>query len=143
MGSLFVSLCVALSVTDHSTLSRQMIGRGAYLKKLWLPGASSICGLTGPYGMSTARANGCRKSTVPRTRRIWRRRHLAVDGNTEMIMASSLTQTENHVEDPSQVAPRLDRVDADIGSITANGAYVGVSTCGTAPPTASENLYQR
>lgn len=31
-GSLFVSLCVALSVTDHSTLSRQMIGRGVYLK---------------------------------------------------------------------------------------------------------------
>ncbi|MGS0756635.1 transposase, partial [Roseateles sp. GG27B] len=51
---------------------------------------------------------------------------LAVDALTGMLMA--LTLTENDVGDPSQVAPLLDQVDAEIGSVTADGAYDGMST---------------
>ena len=51
--------------------------------------------------------------------------HLLID-STGMIMASTLT--ENEVGDPSQVAPLLDQVDAEIGSVTADGAYDGMPT---------------
>ncbi len=43
-----------------------------------------------------------------------------------MIMAATLT--ENDVGDPLQVAPLLDQVDAEIVSVTADGAYDGAPT---------------
>ena len=46
-----------------------------------------------------------------------------------MIMASTLT--ENDIGDPSQVAPLLDQVDAQIVSVTADGAYDGMPTYDT------------
>ena len=64
-----------------------------------------------------------------RARRTWRKLHLAVDAVAGMIMASTLT--ENDVGDPSQVAPLLDQVDAQIGSVTADGAYDGIPTYDT------------
>jgi hypothetical protein len=51
---------------------------------------------------------------------------LAVDADTGMIMASTLTG--NDVGDPSQVAPLLDQIDAKIASVTADGAYDGMPT---------------
>jgi len=41
-----------------------------------------------------------------KARRTWKKLHLAVDADTGMIMASTLTG--NDVGDPSQVAPLLD-----------------------------------
>ena len=61
-----------------------------------------------------------------RARRTWRKLHLAVDAETGMIMASPLAR--NDMGDPSQVAPLLDQVDAEIGSVMADGAYDGVPT---------------
>ena len=52
-----------------------------------------------------------------------------MDALTAMIMASTLT--ENDVGDPSQVAPLLDQVDAEIVSVTADGAYDGAPTYNT------------
>ncbi len=52
--------------------------------------------------------------------------HLAVDADTGMIMASTLTG--NDVGDPSQVAPLLDQIEATIASVTADGAYDGMPT---------------
>ncbi len=49
-----------------------------------------------------------------------------MDALTGMNMASTLT--ENDVGDPSQVAPLLDQVDAEIGSVTADGACDGMPT---------------
>lgn len=46
-----------------------------------------------------------------------------MDADTGMIMSSTLT--ENDVGDPSQVTALLERVDAEIGSVTADGAYDG------------------
>jgi len=43
-----------------------------------------------------------------------------------MLMASTLTG--NDVGDPSQVAPRLGQIDAEIASVTADGAYDGMAT---------------
>ena len=52
-----------------------------------------------------------------------------MDALTAMIMASTLT--ENDVGDPSQVAPLLDQVDAEIVSVIADGAYDGAPTYDT------------
>ena len=52
--------------------------------------------------------------------------HLAVDADTGMIMASTLTG--NDIGDPSQVAPLLDQIEATIASVTADGAYDGMPT---------------
>ena len=61
-----------------------------------------------------------------KARRTWKKLHLAVDANTGMIMASTLTG--NDVGDPSQVAPLLDQIEATIASVTADGAYDGMPT---------------
>lgn len=52
--------------------------------------------------------------------------HLAVDADTGMIMASTLTG--NDVGDPPQVAQLLDQIRATIASVTADGAYDGMPT---------------
>ena len=57
---------------------------------------------------------------------MWRKLHLAVDADTGMVMASTLTG--NEVGDPSQVAPLLDQIEATIASVTADGAYDGMPT---------------
>jgi hypothetical protein len=49
-----------------------------------------------------------------------------VDAGAGMIMASSLTG--NDVGDPSQVAPLLEQIDAEIASVTTDGAYDGTPT---------------
>ena len=61
-----------------------------------------------------------------KARRTWRKLHLAVDADSAMIMASTLTG--NDVGDPSQVAPLLDQIEATIASVTADGAYDGTPT---------------
>jgi hypothetical protein len=59
-----------------------------------------------------------------RARRTWKKLHLAVDADTGMVMASTLTGSD--VGDPSQVAPLLDQIEASIASVTADGAYDGM-----------------
>jgi hypothetical protein len=61
-----------------------------------------------------------------RARRTWKKLHLAVDADTGIIMASTLTG--NDVGDPSQVAPLLDQIEAPISGVTADGAYDGAPT---------------
>ena len=61
-----------------------------------------------------------------KARRTWRELHPAVDGDTGMIIASTLTG--NDVGDPSQVAPPLDQIKVSIASVTAGGAYDGMPT---------------
>ena len=61
-----------------------------------------------------------------RTRRTWRKLHLAVDANSGMIVTSTLTETE--AGDPSQVKQLLDQVPGEIASVTADGAYDGAPT---------------
>jgi len=59
-----------------------------------------------------------------KARRTWKKLHLAVDADTGMIMASTLTG--NDVGDPSQVTPLLDQIETTIASVTADGAYDGM-----------------
>ena len=61
-----------------------------------------------------------------RARRTWRKLHLAVDADTGLIMAETLT--DNEVGDPTEVRPLLDQIDTEIASVTADGAYDGAPT---------------
>ena len=61
-----------------------------------------------------------------KSRRSWRKLHLAVDADTGYIVASILT--EQDADDPSQVGPLLDQIEHEIGQVTADGAYDGDPT---------------
>ena len=61
-----------------------------------------------------------------KSRRTWRKLHLAVDAVSGMIVAQTLTDQD--VDDPSQVAPLLDQISDPMGRVTANAAYDGAST---------------
>jgi hypothetical protein len=58
-----------------------------------------------------------------KSRRTWRKLHLAVDAANGMIMAQTLTDQD--ADDPSQVGPLLDQIDDPIIPVTADGAYDG------------------
>jgi transposase len=58
-----------------------------------------------------------------KSRRSWRKLHLAVDADTGQIVASILTGQD--ADDPSQVEPLLDQIEQEIGQVTADGAYDG------------------
>jgi len=61
-----------------------------------------------------------------KSRRNWRKLHLAVDANIGEIIAHKLT--DQNTDDPSQVAPLLDQIDGEIDQFTADGAYDGKLT---------------
>src|SRR5208283_6081451 len=56
-----------------------------------------------------------------KSRRKWRKLHLAVDAASGMIVAQTLTAQD--ADDPSQVAPLLDQIGGPIVRVTADGAY--------------------
>ena len=56
-----------------------------------------------------------------KTRRSWRKLHIAVDADTGQIAAAALTTSD--VDDASQVGPLLDQVNGPVVSFTADGAY--------------------
>ena len=61
-----------------------------------------------------------------KSRRTWRKLHLAVDAGSGLIVAHTLTDQD--VDDPSQVAPLLDQIGAKIARVVADGAYDGDPT---------------
>jgi Transposase DDE domain len=58
-----------------------------------------------------------------RSPRRWRKLHLGVDADTHEIVAVELTPDD--VGDVSEVPALLDQIDAEIASLTADGAYDG------------------
>jgi Transposase DDE domain len=57
----------------------------------------------------------------PKSRRKWRKLHLAVDAGSGMIVARILTDQDG--DDPSQVVPLLDQIAGRFTRVTADGAY--------------------
>ena len=126
MASVFELMGVSLATPDHSTLSRRAMTMASISKGCRLPDGPVhlLIDSTGlkVYGVG----EWLQEKHGVRARRTWRKLHLAVDAETGMVMASTLTG--NGVGDPSQVAPLLEQVDAGIGSVTADGAYDGAPT---------------
>ena len=58
-----------------------------------------------------------------RSRRRWRKLHLGMDSNTHEIAAAELTPDD--VGDITEMPNLLDQIDANVASVTADGAYDG------------------
>jgi hypothetical protein len=126
MVSIFGLLTVPLSTPDHSTLSRRARKMESFSKGCILPDGP-VHLLIDSTGLKVFGAGEwLQEKHGAKARRTWKKLHLAVDADTGMIMASTLTR--NDVGDPSQVAPRLDQIEATIASVTADGAYDGMPT---------------
>lgn len=61
-----------------------------------------------------------------KSRRSWRKLHLAVNASTGQIVAHTLT--DQGEDDPTQVVPLLDQIPGEIGRFIADGAYDGTPT---------------
>ena len=121
IGSIIGLLGLALAVPDHSTLSRRAAtlevprprprSDGEPIHLLVDSTGLKLCG----SGEWLLEKHGTK------TRRSWRKLHIAVDADTGQIAAAALTTSD--VDDASQVGALLDQVDGPIASFTADGAY--------------------
>jgi hypothetical protein len=119
IGSILALLGLDLPVPDHSTLSRRAetleVPRprsGSEPVHLLVDGTGlRLCG----PGEWLIEKHGSR------TRRSWKKLHLATDADTGRIVASVLTGHDG--DDGSQLGPLLDQVDGPVASVTADGAF--------------------
>ena len=119
IASVLQLLGLDLPVPDHSTLSRraetlEVPRPEAGRAPVHLLVDSTGLKLCGP-GEWLAEKHGTR------TRRGWRKLHLATDADTGRIVAAALTGHD--VDDGSRTGPLLDQVDGPVASFTADGAY--------------------
>ncbi len=119
VASILRLLGLDLAVPDHSTISRRAETlevprprRGREPVHLLVD--STGLKLCGP-GEWLVEMHGAR------TRRGWRKLHLATDADTGRIVASSLTDKD--ADDGSRTGPLLDRIDGPVASFTGDGAY--------------------
>ncbi len=121
IGSIIGLLGLALTVPDHSTLSRRAetlevprprLRRDAGPLHLLVDSTGlKLCGA----GEWLVEKHGTK------TRRSWRKLHIGLDGDTGQIVAAALTAKE--VDDGAEVGPLLDQVAGPVASFTADGAY--------------------
>ena len=129
MGSIFELLGLDLKSPDHSTVSRRAMSLKSISKQGVLP-ADPAHILIDSTGLKVFGAGEwLQEKHGKKSRRSWRKLHLAVDANTGLIVASVLT--EQDVDDPSQVGQLLDQIEQKIGQVTADGAYDGEPTYDT------------
>lgn len=126
MSSIFMLLGVSLAVPDHSTLSRRAMNLKPISKGCTFP-EGPVHLLIYSTGLKVYGAGEwSREKHGTKTRRAWRKLHLAADADTGMIVAATLP--ENDRVDSSQVGPLLSMVETEIASVTADGAYDGAPT---------------
>ena len=109
-----------ISAPDHTTVSRRAVG--LTLRKSVPEGPLHV--LIDSTGLEVFGAGQWLETKHgAKSRRSWRKLHLAVDADSGMIVAQVLT--DQHTDDPSQVGPLLDQVEEKIGKVTA---YDGTPT---------------
>jgi hypothetical protein len=121
IGSIIGLLGLALSVPDHTTLSRRAatleVPRpkpDSHAEPVHRLVDSTGLKLCGP-GEWLVEKHGTK------TRRSWRKLHLGRDADSGQIVAATLTPHDS--DDGAQVGPLLDQVDGPIASFTGDGAY--------------------
>ena len=120
LGSIMRLLGVELRIPDHSTFSR----RGDGLKVLSKPidRDAPLHLLIDSTGLKIyGEGDWLEEKHGKRSRRHWRKLHLAVDARSHEIAAVELTQDD--VGDITAVPDLLDQIDGPIASVTADGAY--------------------
>ncbi len=129
LSSVLDMMALDLPVPDHTTLS--------WRARTWKPPARSndrqhvadgpIHVLVDSTGLKIYGAGQwLEEKHGTKSRRSWRKLHLAVDAYSGEIIAHSLTHQETG--DASELEPLLDQIDEEIGQFTADGAYDGYRT---------------
>ena len=122
MTSVCTLMGLTLSAPDHSTLSRRAVTlpviRPASVPHGPLHVLIDSTGLQ-VYGAS----QWLEAKPGAKSRRMWRKLHLAVAAISGMSVAQTLTDQD--ADDPSKVGPLLDQIDEPIVQVTADGAYDG------------------
>jgi Transposase DDE domain len=119
IGSL---LGVGIEIPDHTTFSRRSLGLSLVTE--WKQATEPVDVVIDSTGLKVYGAGEWQtEKHGERSRRTWRKLHLAVNPNTSEILASELTTKE--VGDLSMVAPLLQQIPGTLASVTADGAYDG------------------
>jgi transposase len=125
MTSVLSLMGLMISAPDHTTVSR----RAVTLPVIQAPAVphGPLHVLIDSTGLQVYGAGQWLEAKHgAKSRRTWRKLHLAVDATSGMILAQTLTDQD--ADDPSQVGPLLDQIDEPIGQVTADGAYDGAPT---------------
>lgn len=118
MRSVLSLMGLKLEAPDHTTVSRR--APKLPLLKRALP-AGNLHILIDSTGLKVFGAGQwVQEKHGAKSRRSWRKLHLAVDANSFTIVAHTLT--EQNVDDPSQVEPLLDQIERVVTQVTADGA---------------------
>jgi hypothetical protein len=110
-----------LRVPDHTTLSRRGRGFAGRQPKAVPHGPLHL--VIDSTGLKLFGQGEWDEEKHGRTRRSWRKLHLAVDAGTGEIVACVLT--DNAADDAGQVPALLEAIEGEIASVTADGAYDG------------------
>lgn len=136
MRSVLSLMELELNVPDHTTVSRRAT-KLPLLKKALPAGDLHI--LIDSTGLKVFGAGQwVQEKHGVKSRRGWRKLHLAVDADSFTIVAHTLT--EQNVDDPSQVGPLLDQIEGPVTQVTADGAYDGSPTYKTLTDRNSEMI---
>jgi Transposase DDE domain len=125
IASVLTLMGLTISTPDHSTVSRRAVTLPVVQPASLPHGALHV--LIDSTGLQVYGAGQWLEAKHgAKSRRKWRKLHLAVDAASGMIVAQTLTDQD--ADDPSQVAPLLDQIDGPIGRVMADGAYDGAPT---------------
>ena len=125
MMSVLTLMDLPISAPDHSTVSRRAV-RLPVIQPTSVP-HGPLHVLIDSTGLQVYGAGQWLEAKHgAKSRRKWRKLHLAVDAASGMIVAQTLTDED--ADDPSQVAPLLDRIAGQVVRVTADGAYDGAPT---------------
>jgi Transposase DDE domain len=115
-------LGIAIAIPDHTTLSRR--GGGLTILPKHIDRAEPLHLLVDSTGLKIyGEGEWLDQKHGIRSRRRWRKLHLGMDSATYEIVAVELTPDD--VGDVTEIPHLLDQIDADVASLTADGAYDG------------------
>jgi hypothetical protein len=125
LASVLTLMKLTISVPDHTTVSRRAV-KLPVIQPAQVPrGALHV--LIDSTGLQVYGAGQWLEAKHgAKSRRKRRKLQLAVDADSGMIVAQTLT--DQGADDPSQVAPLLDQIGGPITRVTADGAYDGIPT---------------
>jgi transposase len=115
-------LGINIAIPDHTTLNRR--GGGLTILPKRIDRAEPLHLLVDSTGLKIyGEGEWLDQKHGIRSRRRWRKLHLGIDADTHEVVAVELTPDD--VGDVSEVPDLLDQIDAEVASLTADGAYDG------------------
>jgi transposase len=122
LRSIAAALKIDIAIPDHTTLSRR--GDGLTILPTRADPTEPLHLLVDSTGLKIyGEGEWLDQKHGIRSRRRWRKLHLGADADTHEIVAVELTPDD--VGDITEVSELLDQIDADVASVTADGAYDG------------------